>query len=184
MAKRPREEKVMKYLVLIMFLIGCGADPDDFKVEESDGCKSNDTECKAAVDGAKVATATATATTTESETESAVEEETKVSVKTTVIVENEVTIGKEGETIKAETAEQNCQAGKICRGTAKAEIIDLLGEPKTITKEDPFEVWNYSDYSENNLVCPAWTKCTITFRSGLVVDQNKVKAEYIDLENF
>ena len=37
----------MKYLILIMFLFGCGVDPDDYKPEESDGCKSTDTECQA-----------------------------------------------------------------------------------------------------------------------------------------
>lgn len=235
----------MKYLVLIMFLVGCGADPDDFKVQESDGCRSDDIECKAQVDNAIVddpklangwtreieasaneicvedaslqvdntnatmycSCAVDAAANRFKYADYAADEEMYVSlledlgelqkcrektkiadtsavtVNTTIIVENQITVGPKGDTIKAESA-ANCTENKLCRGLTKQQVIDLVGEPKTISKRDPWEVWDYSDYTHDNPICPAYQACTVTFRNGLLVDQKNVRAELIDLINF
>ena len=166
----------MKYLILLMFIFGCGVDPDDYQAEESDGCKSDDVACQEAVK------------------EAGVEEEGKEEEKETgeekglesIVVESEVTvktkvvIGANGEEISEDDAD-NCQAGRIYRGSTKSEVVSLLGYPDTLEKEDPFETWSW--YALEDVVCGGFN-CTISFREGLVVEQERINTRWLDLENF
>jgi len=175
---------------LILFLYGCGVDPDDFMVQESDGCMSTDTECKAKLES----DATAEGITEESEastegkTEEATKEENKEKSTDTITVESEVTvktkvvIGPNGEQISEENAD-NCMANRICRGTTKAEIISLLGNPQTLKKREPFETWEWKEFSGEKFICGDFT-CEIMFRDGLVVDQDRINTQWLDLQNF
>lgn len=168
----------MKNLILILFLFGCGVDPDDYKPEESDGCKSTDTECQAKLE---------TETSTEEETEEATKEQNKedsetITVESEVTVKTKIVIGPNGEEISEEDAD-NCMAGRICRGTTKAEVLDLLGDPDTLDKEDPFETWEWQEFGGEKFICGGFT-CEIKFRDGLVVDQDRINTQWLDLENF
>ncbi len=140
----------MKTLILLttLFLIGCGADPDDFKAKESDGCRSDDKDCLAA----KISTDTDTDTEANDSTVS-------VSVNTQVTVNGDV-----NSTSGSTEAALNCQAGKLCRGMTKEEVIEILGEPKSIKDVYSGIVrWDYSDPDNGSLVCTSDWFCDVTF---------------------
>jgi len=187
----------MKYLILIMFLFGCGFDPDDYKPEEPDGCKSYDTQCQeseenVALEEEKPKEQQATENTENTE-DTDMDENGDASLRgptsdeTNNIVVNAATninviIGVNGEQIPRDNAD-NCMAGRLCRGSTKAEVLALIGQPNALTKKDPFEVWRWEDFSGDSIICNAFM-CEITFRDGLIVDQDDIDAEWLDLENF
>lgn len=173
----------MRYLIILSLfvLIGCGADPDDFQVQESDGCRSDDLECQ---DALKEETETSSETdkTTDEALEESYETTPSIQVESEVTVKTKIVIGPNGEEISEDDA-NDCMAGKICRGSTKAEVLDLLGDPDTLDKDDPFEIWEWQDFSGDSIVCSGFS-CEIKFRDGLVVDQERIDTTWLDLENF
>lgn len=178
----------MRYLLILLFIFGCGIDPDDYKPEESDGCKSTDLKCQGIeidddmdLEEEEFAWEEDKETSQTSDQTGSGDQAESITVNTQVNIN--VIVGPSGEKIDKDNAD-NCMAGRICRGLTKGEVIDLIGEPETIKKQDPFEVWTfYSDYGSLIEVCGLYS-CTLTFRDGQVVDQDGVKAQWLDLENF
>ncbi len=154
----------MRYIFIFLILLGCGADPDDFQIQKSDGCRSDDLECqKAKLEEEKA------------KDEAENEEENEGSKVTD--------LGSDENKITEENA-NNCMAGKICRGMTKAEVLDLLGDPKTLEKLDPFEKWEWRENYSERFICGSYYNCTITFRDGLVIGQKDINTQWLDLENF
>lgn len=169
----------MRYLLIFIMIYGCGIDPDDFAPEKSDGCKSGDESCQQAKVSAEV-----TDEEIDSSTENpAAETDETITVESEVSVKTKVTIGPNGEEVTADHAEENCAAGRICRGTTKDEVIDLLGEPAGLDKTEPFEVWEWKEFGGEHWICGGFY-CEITFRDDLVVDQVQINPRWLDLENF
>ena len=187
----------MYKLILLILVIGCGADPDDYQVQESDGCRSDDIECQAKVnaDAATVAEEKTDSTTSdESESEKKsneypVKEEDDGDQSNTIIVENNINviIDTKGKAIDTTDKLDNCQNNKICRGFELGEVKELIGEPETVEiikrgyKKLTYTYDWYADYQE---VC-ARPNCYLVFDdNNKLVEQKDVKGELIDYENY
>ena len=163
-------------ILVTLAMVGCGYDPDDAKPMASDGCRSDDVQCQED----KVAKE---ASTEEEETEEAKEKnQESIVVESEVTVKTKVVIGNNGEEISHASAD-DCMAGKICRGALRWEVLQLLGDPDTFERTGSLDIWEWKDFSGDSVVCSGFT-CTISFKDDLVVDQERIDAEWLDLENF
>lgn len=179
-------------LILWVVMIGCGVDPDDYRAEEADGCRSDDVACQEALEAKSTEEGEGTESQTDKEAQdpegvndsssSSDDRGDSITVETEVQVKTKVVVGPNGERISEENAD-NCQAGRFCRGSTKAEVLDLLGEPNVLTKEDPFETWEWAEWDGRFFICGSFT-CTVKFRDGLVVEQDQVNSQWLDLLNF
>lgn len=183
----------MKNLNLLLFLLilaACGSDPDDFKPEKPDGCKSDDLECQEALKDQNEEVEGEDSNSVRTEILDEDEEQTKDSpsepeLHTTVSVdvEVEIDINTEAQAEEEEVEEIECAANKLCRGSTKAEVLDLLGDPTNLSKSGKIEIWTWHEFSMDNHLCGGST-CEITFTDGAVSDQARVHTRWLDLENF
>jgi hypothetical protein len=170
--------KVLVLAVLTAFVVSCGADPDDYKVKESDGCASDDLEC---LENKASAEEELGSSTTEANGNTNQENKGKDSI----TIENNITVNNnigDSEVTLSENAD-NCMAGKLCRGMTKSEVLDAIGvEPATMKLQGSREIWEWNlDFS--GPVCGSYS-CRVIFAEGIVINQENMKGEYIDIENF
>jgi hypothetical protein len=168
----------IKFLVLAIltaFAMSCGADPDDYKVKESDGCASDDLECEKNKTSAEKGK-TAEAPENGFENDRSIHDES-ITIENNIMVNNNLA----NTPVSVENAD-NCMAGKICRGMTKGEILELAGEPTSFEKDGIIETWVWRDDYPYTF-CGVW-RCAITFQNGMVYDQENVNGSLIDFENF
>ncbi len=183
--------KNLNLLLILLILAACGADPDDYTPEKPDGCKSDDLECQEALDANSDELSEEEGSEEEGSEQAAQSDDDKEPAQeegdTTVSVDVEVDIdiNTEAQAEEAEEAaeEVECAANKICRGSTKADVLELLGDPDTLDKSGKTEGWEWQEFSMDDHLCGGYT-CQITFVDGVVSDQERVHTRWLDLENF
>lgn len=152
-----------------LLLFGCGADPDDYVVQEPDGCKSDDTECQAKVE--------------EEEEEETAETETEVDEDGNITIKNEIDITvNNGTSIKNPTlAYAKCNDGKLCRGMTKEEVLSIIGSPDTTDVEDGVEYWEWGIGNGEGPYCHKYRSCELVFINGKLSDHEDMKSTWIDI---
>ena len=178
--------KTFIWIFITFGMISCGADPDDFQAQESDGCRSDDTQCQEEAESKAVATSDPIVTETDNPDEFEVE----------VAVDVKVRINT---STKETTAAENCQAGKLCRGMTTSEVQGVIGDPTTLS--EPFVGkgvdWEYREPHDTNHYCvdTVWVtedKCFIRFREvkvdgetvELLRDVEDIHGQWLDPVNF
>lgn len=151
----------MKYLLMIL-LTACGADPDDYKVQESDGCPSSG----CVVEGEK----SQETVTTETKTE------TKSETTTTT-------------TTKEEPPAFVCAENKLCKGMTKGQVLAVMGDPASIKRGlYPIDsvIWIYEDDALTPHFClerfrRTTNDCDVVFlKNGLLYETDDVLATWLD----
>lgn len=195
----------MRYLILCLLIVGCGADPDDFKIQESDGCRSDDIECQEKVKEASDAASTEEENSQEDNEESDTEMATGTTpepegdeITVNVSVDVDVTINKvTGET----SASGKCLPNKLCRGMSRQEVHDIMGDPHSTGKplfgngdlywewrEDPGTEFYCADARYGHIV----EGCRLFFneitRGGIkytiLVGNERIRGDWIDVVNY
>ena len=266
----------MKRILLIgLMIVGCGADPDDFQPQESDGCRSDDIECQESVqtDAVSVITerdynAEAEATWTDSDKASLIDgcipeaqstldargisrssafsenycvcmeeyisgrytadefldDPTKVSQETLdvgavegcfAVADTKEGVSDTGDvaikvdvgvtvdvnvTTRESSALRKCETDKLCRGMTKEEVLDVVGEPDTISEKilnPSITVWEWREEGDFNTLCQERysflaDKCSLEFKTArvgardveILVRANDFLAERLDVLNY
>ena len=169
-------------LLIILILLGCGADPDDYMMEESDGCKSGDKSCEK-----KEPTPPVLFDDDDDDEEKKPDtpkigdqEKDDTGVNDVIVPDGFYDENKNFR--NQDWVDENCEVNKLCRGASKQFVLEILERPTTIKMKKDLEIWSWSEYGERH-IC-GYFDCELTFKNGLLFEQKKLDSVWLDLSNF
>jgi len=149
----------MKNLLLaVLAITSCGTDPDDFKVQPSDGCPSSGCVAPAPEPAPVPAPVPDPVVTVETTT------------KTTV-------------SIPSRRVAPVCAEGKICKGMPVSDLIEIVGDPQSVDEWFGVDRWVWQE-NHAEICGRAGPICWIEVSKGKVTAVHGIAGEWIDLEKW